>query len=190
MKVTQRFWQLAGGRHASLVLGITSFFEAIFFPVPPDLLLLPMGLANRQKAFRFALICLLPSVAGGIAGYGIGCFFMEKTGWTIINFYHLETEFAALRIWYQKYSVWAIALAGLTPVPYKLCTLSAGACGLNLPLFVLVSLASRGLRFYCIAALLYLYGEQARNFLEKQFNLVLTAVLVLAAAGFFIVQYL
>ncbi|PID41258.1 MAG: cytochrome B [Proteobacteria bacterium] len=173
-----------------MVLGATSFCEAVFFPVPPDLLLLPMGLANRQKVFRFALICLLTSVAGGVVGYGIGHFFMEKMGWTIVHFYHLETQFATLQSWYQKYSVWAIALAGLTPLPYKLCTLSAGAFGLNLPLFVLVSLGSRGLRFYFVAALLYLYGEQARNFLERRFNLVLTGVLVLVVAGFFIMHYI
>ncbi len=190
MKLTQKFWQVARGRYACQSLGIISFCEAIFFPVPPDLLLLPMGLADRAKVFRFALICLLASITGGIVGYGVGHFFMEKIGWTIIHFYHLETQFATLQLWYQKYSVWAIALAGLTPVPYKLCTLSAGAFGLNLPLFILVSFASRGLRFYLIATLLYLYGEQARNFLEKRFNLMLTGTLILVLAGFFILQYI
>lgn len=189
MKLLERLLNLAKHRNAQSILASVSFCEAIFFPVPPDLLLIPMGLALRQKVFRFAGICLLASVLGGISGYVIGSFFMETAGKSIIHFYQLESQFSTLQLWYQKYSVWVIALAGLTPLPYKLCSLSAGACSLNLPLFILVSVIGRGLRFFLIATLLYFYGEKARYFLEKRFNLLLTATLLLVVAGFFILQY-
>jgi len=167
-----------------------SFMEAIFFPVPPDLLLIPMGLANRRRVFMHALICLLFSLLGGIVGYVVGYYFMEVAGWPIINFYGLGDKYEVIRQWYESYSAWAVAAAGLTPIPYKLCTLTAGAFEINWFIFVVASTLSRGLRFFAIATVIYFFGDAARDFLEKRFNLVVSATVVLVVLGFVLIKYL
>ncbi len=185
-----RLWDIASRKGAVRVLMAVSFTEAIFFPIPPDLLLLPMGLANRQGVFRLAWICLIFSLVGGVVGYAIGYFFMETIGNPIIRFYGLETQYAKIQSWYDTYSAWAVSLAGLTPIPYKLCTLTAGAFKINWPVFLIASAISRGLRFFTIAALIYFFGETARTFLEKHFNMVMTAALILVILGFVVVKYI
>ncbi|WP_462324036.1 YqaA family protein [Desulfoplanes sp.] len=184
-----RLWEISARKGAERVLMGVSFTEAIFFPVPPDLLLLPMGLANRERVFRLAWICLLFSLAGGVIGYGIGYYFMETIGTPIIGFYGLEKQYAEIQVWYDTYSAWAVTIAGLTPIPYKLCTLTAGAFKVNWPVFIVASAISRGVRFFVIAGLIRCFGETAREFLEKRFNLVVTAALVLVVLGFVVLKY-
>jgi membrane protein YqaA with SNARE-associated domain len=189
-KMLDRLWDVASKKGAERVLMAVSFTEAIFFPIPPDLLLLPMGLAAREKVFRMAWICLLFSLAGGVIGYGIGYYFMETLGFPIIHFYGLEKSYSQIQQWYDTYSAWAVSIAGLTPIPYKLCTLTAGAFKVNWPVFIVASAVSRGIRFFVIAALIYFYGESARTFLEKRFNLVVTGALILMVVGFVALKYL
>ena len=185
-----KLWELSATRGAEKVLMGVSFTEAIFFPVPPDLLLIPMGLAKREKAFRLAFICLAASLVGGIVGYVLGYFFMQVLGFPILKFYGLMDKYALIQNWYEQYSAWAVALAGLTPIPYKLCTLTAGAFKINWPIFVLASTLSRGLRFYAIAGLIYWQGERARYFLEKRFDLILCLTIFLVVLGFLLLKFI
>jgi membrane protein YqaA with SNARE-associated domain len=188
-KMLDRLWDIAARKGAERVLMIVSFTEAIFFPIPPDLLLLPMGMASRKRVFRLAGICLVFSLVGGVIGYGIGYYFMETIGSSIIRFYGLEEQYIKIQVWYDTYSAWAVSIAGLTPVPYKLCTLTAGAFKVNWFVFIIASAISRGIRFFVIATLIYYFGETARTFLEKRFNLVVTGSLILVILGFVIVKY-
>ncbi len=194
MKILQnmldRLWEISARKGAERVLMAVSFCEAIFFPVPPDLLLLPMGLAARDRVFRLAWICLVFSLAGGVIGYGIGYYFMETIGSPIIRFYGLEHQYLQIQQWYDTYSAWAVSIAGLTPIPYKLCTLTAGAFKVNWPVFIIASALSRGLRFFVIAALIRYFGESARIFLERRFNLVVTGAFILMILGFIALKYL
>jgi len=182
----QKFWQLAQGKTALRSLIFVAIAESIFFPVPPDMLLIPMGLAKRDRVFFYAGICLAGSILGGIIGYYLGYFFMDTLGQKIIAFYGVEDKYLFLQRLYQQYQVWAVGIAGFTPVPYKLCTLTAGAFKISLLPFVLISILSRGARFYLIAGLLYWKGEQARVFLEKRFNWLLIIGLILGL-GLYIV---
>lgn len=194
MKIFQKWldklWSVAGKKGAERVLMSVSFMEAVFFPVPPDLLLIPMGLANRRRVFVHALICLVFSLLGGIVGYLVGYFFMEVAGWPIIDFYGLGDKYEVIRQWYETYSAWAVAVAGLTPIPYKLCTLTAGAFEVNWLIFVVASTLSRGIRFFAIATAIFFFGEAAREFLEKRFNLVVSMTVVLVVLGFVVIRYL
>ncbi len=189
-KMLDRLWDIAARKGAERVLMIVSFTEAIFFPIPPDLLLLPMGMASRKRVFRLAGICLVFSLAGGVIGYGIGYYFMETLGNPIIRFYGLEEQYSRIQVWYDTYSAWAVSIAGLTPIPYKLCTLTAGAFKVNWPVFIIASAISRGTRFFVIAVLIYYFGETARTFLVKRFNLVVTGGLILVILGFVILKYI
>jgi len=185
-----RLWRMADSAGATRVLAIVSFTASVFFPVPPDLLLIPMALARRDKAFRLAFICLVSSLLGGIVGYFLGYYFMEVAGMPIVRFYGLLDKYDAIRVWYETYDAWAVAIAGLTPVPYKVCTLTAGAFRIDFMVFIIASVLSRGLRFFAIAGLIYLFGERVRFFLEKRFDLVLIVFTILGIAGFFAIRYL
>ena len=192
MSVLQRtlewMWALAARKGAERALAVVSFSEAIFFPLPPDLMLIPMALARREQSFRLATICLVWSILGGVAGYALGYFFMEAVGNVIINWYHLGEKYRLIQNWYDAYSAWAVAIAGLTPIPYKLCTLTAGAFAVNPVVFVVASVLSRGARFYAIAAAAYFYGEQARLLLERRLNTIIVIVTLLAVLGFVILK--
>ena len=183
-------WDLAARKGAEKVLMLVAFTESIFFPIPQDLLLIPMGLSRPKKVFRLASLCLMASVLGGVAGYFIGLFFMEVIGMAIINFYGLTDKYLIIQQWYDRYDAWAVAVAGLSPVPYKVCTLTAGAFKINFAVFVVASVLSRGLRFYLIAALIYWQGERARNLLEKRFDLIVSITLVLVILGFVLIKFL
>lgn len=175
---------------AKWILAIVAFTESIIVPLPPDLLLIPMAFTQRKRAFYFATICTAASVLGGIVGYYIGYNFMDYVGMPIVHFYNLSSEYVAIKDWYDTYNAWAVAAAGLTPVPYKLCTLSAGAFKVNFGIFLFASVISRSMRFFAIASLIYIFGERARFFLEKRFDLVLLASLVLGIAGFAVLKFL
>lgn len=175
---------------AKWILAVIAFTESIIVPLPPDLLLIPMALTNRQKAFHFAAICSVASVFGGAIGYYIGYNFMDYLGMPIVRFYNLSTEYIAIKDWYDTYNAWAVAVAGLTPIPYKLCTLSAGAFKVNFGIFIIASVLSRSLRFFAIAGIIYVFGERARYFLEKRFDLVLIVALIFGIAGFVALKFL
>ncbi|MCG8529076.1 MAG: DedA family protein [Desulfovibrionales bacterium] len=175
---------------AKWILAIVAFTESIIIPIPPDLLLIPMALTQRKKAFQFATICMVASVVGGAGGYFLGYYFMDYIGMPIVRFYNLSEQYLVVKEWYDSYSAWAVAAAGLTPIPYKLCTLSAGAFKINFWVFMIASLISRGVRFFAIAGLIYCFGEKVRYFLEKRFDLFLLATLVLGIAGFVILKFL
>ncbi|MDQ7032598.1 MAG: YqaA family protein [Desulfonauticus sp.] len=186
----EKFWNVARSKGALKTLVVVSFTEAIFFPIPPDALLIPMGLAKKDKAFFYATICLLASIIGGIAGYFLGYFFMDSIGMGLVKFYGLQDKYVYLQNLYRQYKVLAVGMAGLTPIPYKLCTLTAGAFKISILSFTLVSFLSRGIRFYAIAALIYWQGDRAREFLEKRFNYVVTLFVVLLILGFVLLKYL
>ena len=136
-------WRMAETEGAMKVLFLVSLTESVFFPVPPDLLLIPMALAQQKKAFRIAGVCLAASVIGGAIGYFIGAFFMDTIGMSIVNFYGLTDQYVVVQEWYEKYNAWVVAVAGLTPIPYKLCTLTAGTFHVNFYVFFIMSFLSR-----------------------------------------------
>jgi membrane protein YqaA with SNARE-associated domain len=185
-----KLWQVSATKGAYKVLAFVAFTESIFFPIPPDLFLIPMALSQRQKAFRLAAHCLVFSVVGGVIGYGVGYFFMDAVGMPIVEFYGLMDKYVLVQEWYEKYNAWAVAAAGLTPIPYKLCTLTAGAFHINFFVFLVASIISRGVRFFIVVGLIYLFGEKVRFFLEKRFGLVMLLTLVGVVAGFLVIKYL
>lgn len=181
---------LAASRHAEKALAGVSFAESSFFPIPPDLLLIPMVLAERAKALRYAFVCTVASVLGGIAGYMIGAFLFEQIARPILDFYGYGARFDTFAGWYNDWGAWIVFGAGLTPFPYKVITIASGATGLDFLVFVLASIASRGLRFFVVAGLLYWIGPPIRAFIEKRLGLVFTAFVVALIGGFVAIRYL
>lgn len=173
-------WALAG----------VSFAESSFFPIPPDVMLIPMIVARRAKAWLIAGVCTIASVAGGFLGYAIGFFFFETAGKWVIEAYGLQGGFAEYQQQFNEWGLWIILIKGLTPIPYKLVTIASGAAHFDLLVFALASIATRGARFYLVAALLYFFGEPIRGFIEKHLTLVTTAFVVILVSGFVAVAYL
>ena len=185
-----RTMRLAGHRHALAMLGLVSFVESSVFPIPPDVLLVPMVLADRLRAWRIALVCTAASVAGGLAGYAIGALLFETVGRPLIAFYGYADAFASFQSWYNEWGLWIVFTAGLTPLPYKVFTIASGVTGLSLVPFAVGSLASRGLRFYLEAALLRHYGPPIRAFIEGHLGKVTAAFVVLLVGGFAVARWL
>ena len=173
-------WALAG----------VSFAESSFFPIPPDIMLIPMIIAQRAKAWLIAGVCTIASVVGGFFGYAIGYFFFETLGKWVIDLYGLQGGFADFQQQFNEYGLWIILIKGLTPIPYKLITIASGAAHFDLLTFGLASLVTRGGRFYLVAGLLYMIGQPARIFVEKHLTLVTTAFAAVIVAGFVAVAYL
>jgi membrane protein YqaA with SNARE-associated domain len=174
--------------YAIWMLGIVSFAESSFFPVPPDAMLIPMSLARPRKAYFFALVCTLTSVAGGVVGYAIGALLYDSVGGWIIKLYGYGDKMEAFRESYAAWGALIILVKGITPIPYKLVTISLGFVGYNLLLFIVLSVITRGARFFIEAWLLNRYGARAREIIEKRlefWTMVALAVLVLG----FIVAY-
>ena len=167
-----------------------SFAESSFFPLPIDLMLIPMILANRLKAWRLATICLIASVLGGIAGYAIGAFFYEVIGRPIIEFYGYQEQFIAVQDSFVEWGILLVLVAGFTPIPFKLITITAGAVSMNPVLFVLTSIPARGARFYLVAALLWKFGAPIKYFIEKRLGLVTSTMMILGIAGFVVIKYI
>jgi membrane protein YqaA with SNARE-associated domain len=177
-------------KHALPALAILSFAESSFFPIPPDVLLIAMAVAVPMKAFRFAAVCSVASVLGGMFGYWLGWEFMDLVGNRIVEFYHLGDKKATIEAMYKEYGAWAVGAAGFTPLPYKLFTLTAGAFHYDFPVFVLASLVSRSARFFIVAGLIYKYGAPIKIFIEKYFNILSIVFIVLLFAGFVLVKYI
>lgn len=175
---------LAGGRNAYWALGVVSFVESSFFPIPPDVMLIPMVVANRKAWWRIALVCTLASVLGALLGYAIGALLFETIGKWLLDFYHASAAFDRVVVWYDQWG-WLGVLAGaVTPIPYKVLTIFSGSVGFALPVFVAVSVIGRGARFFLVAGLLYWFGEPIKAFIEKRLTLVFVAFVVLLVGGF------
>jgi membrane protein YqaA with SNARE-associated domain len=181
---------LAAGRHAEKALAGISFAESSFFPLPPDLLLIPMVLAERAKALRFAAVCTVASVLGGNAGYLIGAVLFNELARPILEFYGYGSRFDTFAGWDNDWGAWIVFTAGLTPFPYKVITIASGATGLEFLVFTLASVASRGIRFFVEAGLLYWIGPPIRTFSEKRLGLVFTVFVVVLIGGFVALRYL
>ena len=175
--------------YAIWLLGIVSFAESSFFPVPPDVMLIPMSLAQPRKAWLYALVCTITSVTGGILGYAIGALLYDSVGGWIIQLYGYGDKVEAFRTAYAEYGAWIILLKGFTPIPYKLVTITSGFAGFNLLLFIVLSAITRGARFYLLAFLLHRYGPQAREILEKRLGFWVTIGAIGLALGFVIVLW-
>lgn len=174
----------------SWALFIIAFCESSFFPIPPDILLIALAVGKPANSFRFAAICSAGSVLGAVLGYVIGLQFMDLIGLHIIEFYHLTEKMDYLATLFNRWDAWAISIAGFTPLPFKLFTISAGAFHINLPVFILASTFSRTLRFMILAGLIYLFGPGIQRFIDKYFNALAVTFTVLLVAGFVAVKYL
>ena len=184
----------ADTKHGQTALFALSFAESSFFPVPPDVLLAPLTLGAPKKWVRFATACSLASILGGILGYCIGLFFWSAiSGWA---FEHLgaigitHENFTTFQNWYDRYDFWIVFLCGFTPLPYKVCTISAGVANINIFGFVIASAISRSARFFLVAGLMRWKGEAIRPFIEKYFNWLSLAFGVLLVAGFMVIKYI
>jgi membrane protein YqaA with SNARE-associated domain len=174
--------------YASWLIVAVSFAESSFFPVPPDVMLIPMSLARPDKAYRYALLCTIASVAGGVVGYMIGALLYESVGQWIIHLYGYGDRVEQFRAAYAQWGAWIILLKGLTPIPYKLVTITSGFAGYNFFWFVVLSVLTRGARFFVLAFLLHRYGATAREIIEKRLGLW-TAIGAAALVGGFVIVY-
>jgi membrane protein YqaA with SNARE-associated domain len=181
--------RLAGSRHALPALAVVSFIESSFFPIPPDVLLIPMVLADRSRAWFLALTATLASVAGGFLGYAIGYYALEL-GRHILELYGLMDRYAALQASFAEWGAWIIIAKGMTPIPYKLITIASGALHFDLTRFALASLVSRSIRFFLVAALLWRFGPPIRDFIERRLTFVTSAFLAALVGGFLALRYL
>ncbi|MFC5069673.1 YqaA family protein [Flaviflagellibacter deserti] len=181
--------RLAAGRRAIPALGAISFAESSFFPIPPDVILVPVVLANRDKAWTIALWCTITSVLGGMVGYAIGALLFDSVGQWLIQFYGYQDKLDTFRHAYAEWGAWIILIKGLTPIPYKLVTIASGFAGYDFLWFVILSVITRGARFFLIAGLLRVYGEPIRNFIEKRLELVTLVFLVVLVLGFVVIKY-
>jgi membrane protein YqaA with SNARE-associated domain len=173
--------------YAVWMLGLISFAESSFFPIPPDAMLIPMSLARPEKAYRFAFLCTWTSVAGGVLGYLIGHLLYDSVGQWLINLYGYGDKVEVFRETYRQYGAWIILLKGLTPIPYKLVTISSGFVGYNFLWFVVLSVITRGARFFVLAFLLHRYGAQAREIIEKRLGFWTAVGAAVIVVGFLIV---
>ncbi len=180
----------AADEKAPWALGVVSFIESSFFPIPPDVMLVPMVLANREKAWRYATIATVTSVAGGMLGYAIGYYLYDAVGLPILKFYGKENALDSFIAFVHEYGVPAVIIKGMTPIPYKIVTIAAGVAKMDLLAFTAASVVARAMRFYLVAGLLYFYGEPIRDFIEKRLTLVTTAFVVLLVGGFVAVRYI
>jgi membrane protein YqaA with SNARE-associated domain len=180
----------AASRHAMRALGIVAFLESSIFPIPPDAMIVPMVLARPLEAWRIAMIATAASVVGGLAGYMIGYALLETVGQWIIELYGLADRVAEYQAAYNRWGLWIILIKGLTPIPYKLVTIASGMAHFSLPVFILASILTRGLRFFLVAGLLRWYGPPIRDFIEARLTLVTTGFAALIVLGFLSIRYL
>lgn len=182
--------RLAAHKRALPALAVISFLESSVFPIPPDVMLIPMVLADRARAFRIALVCTVASVLGGLLGYAIGYYLFETLGEWVVRTYGMQAGLAAFRAGFDEYGTWIILIKGLTPIPYKLVTIASGAAHFDLFTFVWASILTRGLRFFLVAALLWKFGEPIRTFIEKRLTLLTWLFLIALVGGFVAFRYL
>jgi len=182
--------RLAEHPHALWALALVAFVESSVFPIPPDVVMIPMIIARPNRAFTIATVALVASVLGGILGYYIGAGLFEAVGRPILEFYGKMDAAESFATKYNEYGAWAVLVAGVTPFPYKVITILSGWTGLSFPVFMLASVIARGLRFFVVAALLWKFGAPIRDFIEKRLGLVFTLFVILLVGGFYAVKYL
>jgi membrane protein YqaA with SNARE-associated domain len=181
---------LARHRHAKGWLAVVSFAESSVFPIPPDIMMIPMVLSDRSAWFKIALVCTIASVLGGLAGYGIGWGLWETVGRPLIDFYGYADKMEAFAARYNEWGAWIVFTAGVTPIPYKVITIASGVSSLDLAVFMIASTVSRGLRFFVIAWLLHRFGEPIRGFIERHLGKLTVLFVVMLFAGFVLIKYL
>ena len=182
--------EIAAGPRAEATLAAVAFIESSFFPIPPDLLLIPMILARPRAAWRLAALCTLASVAGGLLGYAIGYFLFDAIGRPLLEFYGAMETYNRFKAGFDDWGVWIIIGKGMTPIPYKIITIASGVAHFDLVAFIGASIVSRSLRFFLLAALLWWFGDAARAFIERRLTLVTTVFAVLLVGGFVALRYL
>lgn len=185
-----RVMMLAASPYATWWLAAIAFAEASFFPIPPDALLVPMALASPRKAWRFALVCMVASVTGGALGYLIGYALFDQVARPILATYGYGAAYAAFQAKFQEYGLWIILIKGLTPIPYKIVTIAAGAAKFSFGLFMAASAITRGGRFFLLATLLHFFGDRVRGFIERRLTLVTTALAIGIVGGFVALKFL
>ncbi|MDP2737912.1 MAG: YqaA family protein [Pseudorhodobacter sp.] len=185
-------WTLTLAQHprALWALALVAFVESSVFPIPPDILMIPMIVAAPRRAFLIATVATVASVLGGVLGYVIGFYLYDSVGLPILEFYGKTGQFETFRTGYNQWGAWAVLIAGVTPFPYKVITILSGATGLSLPVFMVASVVARGLRFFVVAALLWQFGAPIRDFIERRLGLMFTLAIALLLGGFAAVRYL
>ena len=185
-------WTLrqAQHRHALWVLAVVAFIESSVFPIPPDVLMIPMILARPNRAWLIAGVALIASVLGGILGYVIGAFFYDALGQPILQALGKDAAMEAFNTRFNDMGFWPVLIAGITPFPYKVITIMSGWTGLPIGIFIVTSIIARGLRFFIVAALLWKFGAPIRDFIEKRLGLLFTLFVVILIAGFYGVRFL
>ncbi len=166
-----------------------AFAESSFFPIPPDVLLMALSLSIPKKAFRYAAVCTVGSVLGGILGYYLGFAFWEMAKGILYTYIDKE-GFDVVREYFNQYQGWAIAVAGLTPIPYKVFTITAGFLRANILVFIVASILARGLRFFTVAGMIYLFGPKIKEFIDRYFNVLTIVFIVLLVGGFMLLKYI
>ena len=181
---------LAQSPHALWALAAVAFVESSVFPIPPDILMIPMIIARPSRAWLIAGIALFCSVLGGLLGYFIGAVLFDSVGQPVLEFYGKTKYFEEFSATYNDWGAWAVLMAGVTPFPYKVITILSGATALSLPVFILASIVARGLRFFIVAALLWKFGAPIREFIEQRLGLMFTIFAVLLLGGFYAIRFL
>ena len=176
--------------YGSWALFLIAFAESSFFPIPPDVLLVALAIGKPKKAFTFAAICTAGSILGAMLGYVIGWQFMTSVGESIVHFYGLTDKVDYIAALYRRYDAWAVGIAGFTPIPYKVFTITAGAFKINFPVFMLASIVSRSARFFLVGLLIYAYGAKIQTFIERYFNTLAIIFTLLLVGGFFLIKVL
>jgi membrane protein YqaA with SNARE-associated domain len=176
--------------YGSWALFLLALAESSFFPVPPDVLLIALAISIPARSFRYALICSVGSLFGGMLGYLIGYQFMDLIGMEIVEFYGFTQQYAAVGDLYDQYNAWAVGIAGFTPIPYKIFTISAGAFKINFVVFLVASAISRSARFFLVGWLIYAFGPEIRLFIDRYFNLLAIVFVVLLIGGFIVIKYI
>ena len=181
---------LAESKHALWALAFVAFVESSVFPIPPDILMIPMIIATPKRAFLIAGVALVASVLGGMLGYFSGWGAFESVGRPVLEFYGKDAYFAEFSTKYNEWGAWAVLIAGITPFPYKVITILSGVTGLNFMVFMVASIIARGFRFFLVAGLLWKFGEPIRDFIEKRLGLMFTLFMILLLGGFVAIKYL
>ena len=188
-KLYDRTLNLARSPRAPLALGAVSFAESSVFPIPPDIMLVPMVMADRSKAWRYAALATIASVLGGILGYFIGYWLYDSLGQWLIRLYGYGDKIEDFRKLYQEWGHWIILIKGVTPIPYKIVTIASGLAAYDFYWFAALSLVTRGGRFYLVSGLIYFFGEPIQAFIERQLGLTLFVIAVSLVGGFAVIKF-
>jgi membrane protein YqaA with SNARE-associated domain len=176
------------GKYGVWALFFIAFIESSFFPLPPDIFLIALCIALPALSFRYAAICSVGSVLGGALGYGLGYWFMDGVGMSIIDWYGMSNKYQMVQQYFKEYDVWIVGTAGFTPIPYKLFTITAGFVHSNFITFMIVSFVARSARFFLVAGLIWKFGPQIKNFIDRYFNILSIAFVVLLIGGFLLIK--